>query len=69
MNLVIEHKELGMSQSWTAKTSRGFNRQQLKEQNDFREQISRRLTMRRIDRQIANDPNYQAALLEWMTAQ
>ncbi len=69
MNLQIEHKELGMRKSWKAKTSRGFNRQQLKEQDDFRRQIKTRLTMLRIDKQSAADPNYQAALLEYMTAQ
>lgn len=69
MHLTIEHKELGMARSWTAKTARGFNRKQLKEQNEFRQSIARRLTLYEIDKQIAADPNHQSALLEWMTRQ
>ena len=54
---------------WVAKTKRGFNQRQLKEQRECREAIERRRKYYAMSTESAKDPNYQAALLEWMTRQ
>lgn len=57
---------------WVAKTSRGFNKQQLAEQKAARKGIETRrrfYAMRTEFESEAARDNYQNALLEYMTAQ